>query len=123
MKGNNMPNDQQDTRHIVGTQQVLATRALSIHFGKSVPCGAEIFFSLLPVMAFLSFPWRPHSLRLIPLPHESPQACEGGFHAALNVLFSRQNSPDLQLFLPPVPDFGHFAILWSISVILHIQYL
>ena len=51
-------------------------------------------------MAFLSFPWRPGGLRLILLPNDSPQAREGSFHADPNVLFSRQNSPDLQLFLP-----------------------
>lgn len=72
----------------------------SIHFEKSVLCCATIFFSLLPLMAFLSFPWRPGGLRLIPLPHDSPQAREGSFHADPNVLFSRQNSPDLELFLP-----------------------
>lgn len=100
MKGNDMPSNQWDAWHIVGIQQVQATSAFSNHFGKSVLCCATIFFSLLLLMTFLSFPWRPGGLRLIPLPHDSPQAREGSFHADPNVLFSRQNSPDLELFLP-----------------------
>lgn len=56
-------------------------------------------FSLCFHSRLLVFPPRPHSLKLIRLPHDSPQAV---FMPALNVLFSRQNSPGLQLF-PPSP--------------------
>lgn len=68
-------------------------------------------FSLCFHSRLLIFPPRPHSLKPIRLPHDSPQASEGSFHARPECALLQTKQPRSSTISPiPVPDFGHFFL-------------